>query len=145
MRVLALLTLLPSAAAFSTFCNMPPRSNASVQSTSLNMQNRKVVRQEQIERGLIVDEIRKNGIQNGLPERPVLASIQDEAQEPVATFATDQQAAAAQAKKQKLKVQQQVQEALRYFEEKAQKASAVKKATAAKKASPLKGLLNGLL
>jgi hypothetical protein len=128
MRVLALLTLFASGAAFSPFGNMPPRSNASIQSTSLNMQSRGVVRQEQMERLLIAEEIRKNGIQVEPPERPYSASIQDEVQERVTTFATDEQIAAAKAKKE-LRHQQQVQEALRYFDEKAQKASAAKKAS----------------
>jgi hypothetical protein len=92
MRVLTLLTLFASAAAFSTFRNVSPRNSAFVQTTSLNMQNRGVVRQEQMERGLIAEDIRKNAIQLPLPERSFQASIQDEVQERVTAFATDQQA-----------------------------------------------------
>jgi hypothetical protein len=53
---------------------------------------------------VIVEEIRKNDILPGLPERSSRTRV--------TIFATDQQAAAAQAKKQ-LNLQQQVQEALR--------------------------------
>jgi hypothetical protein len=57
------------------------------------MQNRGVVRQEQMERGLIAEDIRKTAIQLPLPERSFQASIQDEVQERVTAFAADKQQA----------------------------------------------------
>jgi hypothetical protein len=128
MRVLALLTLFASAAAFSPFGNMPPQNDASsVRSrTSLNYSlnyTNEQVQQERMQRKLIVEEIRKKGVQLKISEPSYSASIKDEIQQRTTTFATP----AAQAKKQ-LKQEQQVQDQ--------------KKDSASKQASPLLRLLN---
>lgn len=92
------------------------------------------IKQERMERKLAVEEIRKNGVQLEAPEPSYSASIKEEIQQRTTTFTTPVQAAAAQAKKQ-LKHEQQVQEALRYFDQ--------KKASASRQASPLTRLLDG--
>ena len=79
------------------------------------------VQQEQMERKLIVEEIRKNGVQPQASELSYSASIKDEVQQRATTFATGEQ---------------QFQEAQKYLLEQ-QKSSVVKKA------SPLMGLFKG--
>ena len=76
--------------------------------------NNEMVQQEQMERKLIVEEIRKNGVQLQVTEPSYSASIQDEVQERATTFATGEQ---------------QFQEALRFLDQ--------NKSSATKKASPL--------
>jgi hypothetical protein len=106
MRVLSLLTLFASTAAFTSLGNNI-QSSTSLKSTNVN----ELARQEQMERQRMVQEIRNKGVQHKLPEPGDIAA--DRA-------------------KSELRVQQQVQEALRYFDQ--------KKATAAKQVSPLMGL-----
>ena len=119
MRVLSLLTVFASAAAFSPSGNLPPQNDISSMIRSRSALNYMFddVLLVQMERQRIVEEVRKTGVQLKVPEPTYAASIQDEVQQRTTAFATPVQAAIARAQKN-LRHGQQVQEALRYFDEK---------------------------
>jgi hypothetical protein len=117
MRVLALLTLFASAAAFS-----PVNDASSVRSRTSSSLNymQELVQQERIERKLIAEEIRKNGVQLQLTEPTYSASIKDEVQQRGNGNPTGEQ---------------EFQDAQRYLLE--------QKGPATKQASPFMGLFKG--
>lgn len=89
-----------------------------------------MVHQAQMERKLMIEELQRSGAHQQASEPSHAASIQNEAQHRTTNFATPFEDAAAQVKK-KLRHEQQIQEALRYFDE--------KDASAAKQISTIMG------